>query len=194
MATIGRPRAPAKMIAEAMRLIDSGVSAADAARQVAKRFKRSCSRAAVQRWAKEAAALELEDDAPPSEPTPAPVAAALEAPAPDEPDTDDLVAQTRKMLNHARKLSKQAEADGNMAAAQKSQRDALNFTGILARLEKDLKSGIDGEIYTAEQIAAADQEIDERVERLAADLHRTGGAVCTRCGVELRILIAKGEL
>lgn len=188
---------PQKIVEAALELTRAGVSERAASAQLSKRFKRKVSAAAVGKWKRDAAALaEVEDDAPPSSVAPAPAV----DPQPDlpveTPEDDgapiDVYEHTRKAMRRSQRLAEQAAADGNHAAAQKAQRDVLGYSTILARLEKERRSD-EERLFTREELEAARRSINDRVTKLVEDVARTGGLVCSHCGREIRVRLAKGE-
>lgn len=194
---------PLRIKVAALELYDRGVPAKTAATQISRRFRLKISEGAIRNWARkrdaERLALDAEDDAPPSSAVPdlAPLDAPNAPEAPTPPTTvetpEDVYAHTRKQLNDAVARAERASAEGNHTAAQRFGRDIVQYTLLIARLDKERKASADGVTFTRDELEAARRTITSRVEALASDLARTGGIVCSQCGREIRTAIAKGE-
>jgi len=186
-------KTPERVIHEALRLARAGNTPRAVAAQIAKKFHRPCSTSAVRVWVAKAKAAA---DAPPIEltahPEPEVPPSAVEADV-EGGDGDSLYDRTLKMINRAQARASRAEADGNHAAAQKAQRDAATLLPVLARLDKDRKANTDSVTFSREKLEKARRTIAERIAALIADLDRTGGIVCSGCGRQIRLNLAKGE-
>ena len=198
---------PAHIVAHAVRLIDSGVWYATAAKQTAKRFKCGVSEAAVRKWVRKRAAGAA-DAAPDSAPeSTAPDRDSEDAAPPvhqngesepnlsgsDDGDDASLYERTLRMMKRAEARAVRAEADGNHSAAQRAQRDAATLMPVLARLEAARRAGADGVTFTREELEKARASVRARVAALASDLERTGGISCAHCGRSIRLALARGD-
>lgn len=192
-----------KFKAEALRLLGTGLSVAATQAQLAKKFKgvhvgdgtlRGWIRvAAVPR--KRAPALDVEY-VPESEPLPpAPPNTSTPAVEPEDDAAGDLdvYAQTRRQLITAQRRAEEASRDGNHTAAQRFSKQAVESLLLLARLDKDRKVDTDAVSIPRAEFDQADRTARDILARLRADIARTGGLVCSNCGRELRIALAKGE-
>lgn len=186
---------PQKAKDEAVRLVTAGQSLREAAAQISKRFRIKVNESSIRRWRALAEAQTTADEDE-SQPSSAPPPVDPPAPAaeedPDDGANEDLLVQTRRMLRNAQRLAAQASADGNHAAAQKHSRDAAGLVNTIARIEAGRKSG-EERLFTRDELEKARASITERVTKLAQDVERTGGLVCSHCGREVRIMLAKGE-
>lgn len=188
-------RKSGKAKAEALRLHDAGVSRAQIVRQLKKQFREDVSEGCIRRWVRlRAEAAEV--DQPASSPVEIPfpdVSPAPEPPAEDEPeDLDvDAVEDLQRTIRNAKRMAKLAEREGNMTAAARMIRDALNGQNTLARLKAAKKDAEDGVFIPRADVERIRREMIDRVQRLEADLKRTGGLVCSHCGREIRLQLAK---
>lgn len=187
-----------KFKAEALRLLGAGVSTREAQAQLHKRFREHVGEGTLRGWAKAAdaaqlnagktafAALALVQDE--VERSGGPTSRSAEAPA--DVDTYEHVC---KRLAEAQLRADQAAADGNHTAAQRFSGDVVKYTLLKARLDKDRKSDTDVVTIPRAELDRARQAMRDRIAALAADLERTGGIVCSHCGREIRISLAKGD-
>lgn len=178
-----------KFKAEALRLLAAGVSTREAQAQLRKRFHNHVGEGTLRGWLKAANAAEdepMSEPPPPPEPPPAPS-------APAAPLPEDTYEHTRTQLAMAIKRAGEASADGNHTAAQRFSKQIVEYTLLLARLDKDRRSETDVVTIPRADLERAKQSMRERVVALAADLARTGGLTCSQCGRDLRIALAKGE-
>lgn len=175
----------------ALRLLDAGVSTREAQAQLKRRFKNHVGEGTLRRWVKE------RDAAPAS--AEAPVEVEVELPPPTAPVEDAPIAEvdtydhTRRQLATAQRRADEAARDGNHTAAQRFSKQVVDYTLLLARLDKDRKVATDTVTIPRADLERARLAMRERVAALAADLERTGGLVCHHCGREIRIALAKGE-
>lgn len=181
-------RKSGKVRAEALRLVESGVSQRSAAAQVSKRFRTSVSASSVGKWVAAAASAPTSEEIPQPDALPPPAA---EAPAATPPL--DVHEHTRRQLAAAMRRSDEASADGNHTAAQRYSKQAADLTLLLARLDKERRGDVDAVTIPRDEFDAADQQARDILGALRADLARTGGLVCNHCGREIRIALAKGE-
>lgn len=184
-----------KFKAAALALLDSGVTTREAQAQLRKRFRgEHVGEGTLRKWAKDrdaAALAPVEDDAPESAPhAPEPPAAA----APDAlPSNVDTYEHTRVELARAKQRADEAARDGNHTAAQRFSKQVVDYTLLLARLDKDRKADTDVVVIPRGDLERVRQAMRDRVAALAADLERTGGLVCSHCGRDIRIALARGE-
>jgi hypothetical protein len=137
-----------------------------------------------------ASAAEEEAPAPESEPASAPAPQpAADPPAPPRDTYERVTAR----LQRVERLAEEAAQVGNLTAAQRFSKQAVDLDLLVARLDKDRKSDTDTVTFTRAQIEQARRDITERVRALAEDLARTGGLSCAHCGREIRIALARGE-
>lgn len=171
---MGTPQRVLKLEAKARRLRAAGTSTRDIAAQC----KRSPGwvRVVLKR---DVPAPDVEPEAP-AEPPPA-------VPTLDAEDALSLE-QVTEMLRSARRSAAAAERDGNHGAAQRYLRDATALIVLKARLERVALGQDDAVTLPRAELAAAQQSVRERLQRLAAR-----PLTCAHCGRELRIAIAKQE-
>lgn len=183
-----RAKSPARR-KEALRLAGKGLTTREVAATLRKRYPKETFSEA---WVRKVAAADPE---PESEPAPASVAAApppVAAPALTQPQ--DVYALTQSQLATAIKRAEEASADGNHTAAQRFSKQIVDYTLLLARLDKDRKSDTDVVTIPRVELERARQAMRDRVTALASDIARTNGLVCNSCGREIRISLAKGDL
>lgn len=200
---MARPKPPAHVIAEALRLAATGLGHRDVAAQIRKRFRRPCAHQTVSAWVRDA----QEDDAPESD---VPIRESQGTPPLDltertevsalegesDNDSGDVLELARAIVRDQRATAKRAKEDGNHAAAQRALKAAGDAANLIARIEAQRAATAGGEgavVFTKEQLESARRMVFDRVAALAADLERTGGLVCSHCGREIRLAIAKGE-
>lgn len=177
-----------KFKAAALALLDAGVSTREAQAQLKKRFRgEHVGEGTLRAWAKAAEA----STAPEIEPSPAAVVPEPE-PDPDD-DSDDTYQHARKQLATAKRRADEAARDGNHNAAQRFSKQVVEYTLLLARLDKNRKSDEDAVVIPRAELERTRQALRERIVALASDLKRTGGLKCSNCGREIRIALAKGE-
>jgi hypothetical protein len=180
--------------AAAIALLDSGVTTREAQAQLRKRFRNHVGEGTLRKWYKERDTLpvqvpqiadELDDiESPP-----------VTAPQPDallEDDADSLT-QYRRQRANALRMAREAESVGNLTAAQRFSKQATELSLLIAREEKQTKSDTDVISVPRDEFERAVRARRDLVAALAADLERTGGIVCSHCGREIRLAIAKGE-
>lgn len=178
-----------KFKAAALRLLDSGVTTREAQAQLRKRFKEHVGEGTLRRWAKVRDAASEEpapESAPPSAPNVAPPVEAV-------PADVDTYEHTRRELARAKQRADEAARDGNHTASQRFSKQVVDYTLLLARLDKDRKADTDVVTIPRAELERARQAMRDRVAALASDLERTGGLVCSHCGREIRISLARGD-
>lgn len=186
----------AKFKAAALKLLDAGVTTREAQAQLRKRFKSHVGEGTLRAWAKAAKAAPPPELAP--EPEPAALAPEVEDAGQEELDEDedegaDLYERTRRKIATMKRRADLAERDGNHTAAQRYSKQESDLMLLLARLEEKRKTATDAVTIPRAEIERARQDMRARVAALAADLERTGGLVCSHCGREIRIMLARGD-
>lgn len=181
-----RAKSPARR-REALRLAGKGLTTREVATTLRKRYPKETFSEA---WVRKVAAA---GPAPESEPAPASVAAAP-PPVPALAPNQDVYALTQSQLATAIERANGAAADGNHTAAQRFSKQIVDYTLLLARLDKDRKSDTDVVTIPRVELERARQAMRDRITALASDIARTGGLVCNHCGREIRISLAKGDL
>ncbi len=183
--------------AEAVHLASKGLTTREVAATLRKKHR---GEGFSEAWVRKVVAAS--DAAPPSEPPPseppppaapaAPVASAPSA-SPEDAESDDVLEMARRIAAEQRAVARDAKADGNHTAAQRALKQAGDAANLIARLEARRSGADDVVTIPRAELERARQAMHERVAALVDDLLRTGGVVCSHCGRELRIAIAKGE-
>lgn len=216
----GAPK-PAHVKAEALRLRRSGMPATQIAAKLRLKWGIKLAKATVQLWGDEADAEAAPLPAPASDGTavaragtalapgweaagpPTPrladatygqpeAVATVGAAAPEIEDNDPTGLETmRQIAREQRKLAKEANAVGNVAAAAKALKSAGDAAEAIARITAKQVVGGEGSLtLSKEQLASLRAAARQLEEKYAADLQRTGGPVCAECGRQLRIELA----
>lgn len=189
--------------AHALRLLDKGVYTRAAQAQLKKKYGVHVGEGTLRKWAKARDAA----SAPPPPPAPPELDEDDDAPLSDLPEISlppeaepidvsglDTYEETKRAIAEANRDAAQARRDGNHSAVARARHAAAEYTKLLARLDKDRKGSADGVTFTRAELDHARQAMRDRVAALAADLRRTGGIVCSQCGRDIRIALAKGDL
>lgn len=180
-------KSPAKRAA-ALKLLSKGLNCNQVAATLRKKYP---GEAFSESWVRKVAnAPEVEASAS------TPAMPAVEATPPDAEDGDeiqDTYAHTRESIAVAKRRARAAEADGNHTAAVRFSKQVSDYTLLLARLDKERHADTDVVTIPRAELERVRHAMRERVEALRADLARTGGIVCSQCGREIRIALAKGE-
>jgi predicted transcriptional regulator len=100
---------------------------------------------------------------------------------------------TRTILRESLEGASQAKADGNLTAAARLLKNAHGAAHDLVRADRERLKSEDSITFSRAELEAAKRSVLDRVQRLASDIQRTGGIVCSNCGRELRINLAKGD-
>lgn len=185
-----------KFKAEALRLLSVGVSTYEAQAQLKRRFRTHVGEGTLRKWKKDAESapdpdvvIDEAEHTPPAEAPPVASTSNEIALPPGEGTTYERVSRA---LVDTRRRADEASRDGNHTAAQRFSKQALDYELLLARLEKQRDASVDGVTIPRAELERIRQDMLNRVAALAADLERTGGLVCSKCGRELRIEIARG--
>lgn len=163
---------PAARRAQALRLVHQGHSINDAAKRT------GISRKTITRWL----------DATPLPETPQPAESPLSA----EALASSASELTREIAGQSLELARLAKQDGNSTAASRALKTARDSANDLRREEVAKNKDRDGIFFSKEQLESAMRTNYDRVAKLAADLERTGGLCCAKCGAEVRLRLAQG--
>jgi hypothetical protein len=175
-----------KFKAEALRLLSVGVTTREAQAQLKRRFREHVGEGTLRAWAKAADAAPPASEGPPPPTAPAPPATV--APAPQ-----DVYEHTRTQLATSIQRAEEASAIGNYTAAQRFSKQIVDYTLLLARLDKERRSDTDVVTIPRAELERARAAMHDRVSKLKDDLARTGGLVCSNCGREIRLALARGD-
>jgi hypothetical protein len=173
---------------EALKLASKGLTTREVATALQKKHPgESFSEAWVRKVAASPAPVEVPTPVETKPAAPAKTAKVSAAPP------SDVYEHTRLQLASAIERAELATADGNHTAAQRFSKQIVDYTLLLARLDKDRKVGDDVVVVPRSEFKAAEQTARDVLGALRADIARSGGLVCNHCGRDIRLALAKGE-
>jgi transposase-like protein len=102
-------------------------------------------------------------------------------------DSGDTLEHAKQARARTLRLSREAEAEGDIATAQKLIKEGTSLSLLIARIEKERNSGNGGITVTADELMRAEESVRRQLEAVAQY-----PIMCAECGRKMRVEIASG--